>query len=83
MAVYIRFFPDTSIDYWLVKTFIAFTFSFTFNISHLKNQAFDPGDVLNLYESTAGYMLAVLRLVAWGVFLISCCNFLINRDWSF
>lgn len=34
-------------------------------------QAFDPGQVLNLYESPAGFGLAGLRCIAWGAFMIS------------
>ncbi|XP_052873176.1 transmembrane protein 145-like [Anopheles cruzii] len=34
-------------------------------------EAFDPGEVLNLYESPAGFGLAGLRCVAWGFFLYS------------
>ncbi len=34
-------------------------------------QAFDPGEVINLYESPAGFGLAGLRCVAWGAFMIS------------
>lgn len=35
-------------------------------------KAFDPGDVLNLYESAAGYSLAGLRCFAWAFFMIAC-----------
>ncbi|XP_035794114.1 uncharacterized protein LOC118467576 [Anopheles albimanus] len=35
-------------------------------------EAFDPGEVLNLYESPAGFGLAGLRCVGWGFFLYSC-----------
>lgn len=35
-------------------------------------QAFDPGDVLNLYESGPGYGIAGLRCFSWGFFLIAC-----------
>ncbi|XP_055532775.1 transmembrane protein 145-like isoform X2 [Wyeomyia smithii] len=35
-------------------------------------EAFDPGDVLNLYESPAGFGLAGLRCVGWGFFIYSC-----------
>lgn len=46
------------------------------NIYHIKFllvdwQAFDPGEVLNLYESPAGFGLAGLRVGAWGAFTIS------------
>lgn len=34
-------------------------------------QAFDPGEVLNLYESPAGFGLAGLRCVAWAAFMFS------------
>ncbi|XP_031628165.1 transmembrane protein 145-like [Contarinia nasturtii] len=34
-------------------------------------EAFDPGEVLNLYESPAGFGLALLRCVAWCVFMMS------------
>lgn len=34
-------------------------------------QAFDPGEVLNLYESPAGFGLAGLRGIAWVAFIIS------------
>lgn len=34
-------------------------------------QAFDPGEVLNLYESPAGFGLAGLRCVSWGFFIFS------------
>lgn len=37
----------------------------------LNDQAFDPGEVLNLYESPAGFGLAGLRCIAWGAFMIS------------
>ena len=33
-------------------------------------QAFDPGDVLNLYESAAGYSLAGMRCFAWVFFIL-------------
>lgn len=36
------------------------------------SQAFDPGEVLNLYESPAGFGLAGLRCVSWGFFIYSC-----------
>ena len=39
-------------------------------IQHFQ-QAFDPGEVLNLYESPAGFGLAGLRLGAWFGFMIS------------
>ncbi|CRL08386.1 CLUMA_CG021397, isoform A [Clunio marinus] len=35
-------------------------------------EAFDPGEVLNLYESAAGYALAGLRCFGWAFFVISC-----------
>ncbi|KFB47460.1 hypothetical protein ZHAS_00015408 [Anopheles sinensis] len=35
-------------------------------------EAFDPGEVLNLYESPAGFGLAGLRCVGWGFFMYSC-----------
>lgn len=34
-------------------------------------QAFDPGEVLNLYESPAGFGLVGLRCVAWSAFMVS------------
>lgn len=34
-------------------------------------QAFDPGEVLNLYESPAGFGLAALRCIGWAAFMIS------------
>ncbi|XP_055304371.1 transmembrane protein 145-like isoform X2 [Sitodiplosis mosellana] len=34
-------------------------------------EAFDPGEVLNLYESPAGFGLSLLRCVSWCVFMIS------------
>ncbi|KAG0724907.1 Transmembrane protein 145 [Chionoecetes opilio] len=37
-----------------------------------EQQVFDPGEVLYLYESPAGYGLIVLRLLAWLMFLYSC-----------
>lgn len=36
-----------------------------------KLQAFDPGEVLNLYESPAGFGLAGLRCISWCAFMIS------------
>lgn len=42
------------------------------NIQFCRFQAFDPGDVLNLYESAAGYSLAGLRCFAWAFFMIAC-----------
>ncbi|XP_037035543.1 transmembrane protein 145-like [Bradysia coprophila] len=36
-----------------------------------QSQAFDPGEVLNLYESPAGFGLAGLRGIAWAAFIIS------------
>lgn len=36
-----------------------------------QSEDFDPGEVLNLYESPAGFGLCGLRLVAWLAFLIS------------
>ncbi|XP_050708889.1 transmembrane protein 145-like, partial [Eriocheir sinensis] len=33
---------------------------------------FDPGEVLYLYESPAGYGLVALRLQVWLIFLYSC-----------
>jgi Rhodopsin-like GPCR transmembrane domain len=33
---------------------------------------FDPGEVLNLYESPAGFGLVLLRGCAWVVFMVSC-----------
>ncbi|XP_058833106.1 transmembrane protein 145-like [Topomyia yanbarensis] len=35
-------------------------------------EAFDPGEVLNLYESPAGFGLAGLRCVSWAFFIYSC-----------
>ncbi|XP_055627120.1 transmembrane protein 145-like [Toxorhynchites rutilus septentrionalis] len=35
-------------------------------------EAFDPGEVLNLYESPAGFGLAGLRCVSWCFFIYSC-----------
>ncbi|XP_053690381.1 transmembrane protein 145-like [Sabethes cyaneus] len=35
-------------------------------------EAFDPGEVLNLYESPAGFGLAGLRCVSWLFFIYSC-----------
>lgn len=32
---------------------------------------FDPGEVLYLYESPAGYALIILRIVAWCMFVYS------------
>ncbi|XP_063887893.1 transmembrane protein 145-like isoform X2 [Scylla paramamosain] len=37
-----------------------------------EQQVFDPGEVLYLYESPAGYGLVALRLLAWLMFLYSC-----------
>ncbi|KAJ6642219.1 Transmembrane protein [Pseudolycoriella hygida] len=37
-----------------------------------QSQAFDPGEVVNLYESPAGFALAGLRCLAWCAFMISC-----------
>ncbi|XP_045106341.1 transmembrane protein 145-like [Portunus trituberculatus] len=37
-----------------------------------EQQVFDPGEVLYLYESPAGYALVGLRLLAWLMFLYSC-----------
>lgn len=34
-------------------------------------EAFDPGEVLNLYESPAGFGLSLLRCVSWCVFMVS------------
>lgn len=36
-----------------------------------QSEDFDPGEVLNLYESPAGFGLCGLRLIAWIAFLIS------------
>jgi hypothetical protein len=52
------------------STFLVTTSLFTLYSQHLK--AFDPGDVLNLYESAAGYALAGLRCFCWAFFMISC-----------
>lgn len=32
-------------------------------------QFFDPGEVLYLYESPAGYGLVILRILAWTLFI--------------
>lgn len=37
-------------------------------------QAFDPGEVLNLYESPAGFCLAGLRFVSWITFISSIAS---------
>lgn len=37
-------------------------------------ETFDPGEVLNLYESPAGVAHAALRLGAWGAFAIATVN---------
>lgn len=37
-------------------------------------ETFDPGEVLNLYESPAGIALASLRLGAWAAFCVSTVN---------
>lgn len=34
-------------------------------------EAFDPGEVLNLYESPAGFGLSVLRSISWAAFMTS------------
>lgn len=34
-------------------------------------QVFDPGEVLYLYESPAGYGLIILRIAAWCMFIYS------------
>lgn len=34
-------------------------------------EAFDPGEVLNLYESPAGFGLSVLRCISWCFFMLS------------
>lgn len=34
-------------------------------------EAFDPGEVLNLYESPAGFGLSVLRSISWSAFMVS------------
>lgn len=36
-----------------------------------REEVFDPGEVLNLYESPAGLAISGLRCGAWGAFLIS------------
>lgn len=36
-----------------------------------QSEAFDPGEVLNLYESPAGFGLSLLRCISWCVFMIS------------
>ncbi|XP_064122889.1 transmembrane protein 145-like isoform X2 [Macrobrachium nipponense] len=37
-----------------------------------EQKVFDPGEVLYLYESPAGYGLVVLRCLAWIMFLYAC-----------
>ncbi|KAK4321562.1 hypothetical protein Pmani_007633 [Petrolisthes manimaculis] len=37
-----------------------------------EQQMFDPGEVLYLYESPAGYGLIALRMLAWVMFLYAC-----------
>ncbi|XP_050728872.1 transmembrane protein 145-like isoform X2 [Eriocheir sinensis] len=37
-----------------------------------EQNVFDPGEVLYLYESPAGYGLVALRMLAWVMFLYSC-----------
>lgn len=37
-------------------------------------ETFDPGEVLNLYESPAGVAHAVLRIGAWGAFVVATVN---------
>lgn len=37
----------------------------------LLSQFFDPGEVLYLYESPAGYGLIGLRIIAWWMFIYS------------
>jgi hypothetical protein len=34
-------------------------------------QFFDPGEVLYLYESPPGYVLIILRVIAWWMFMYS------------
>lgn len=34
-------------------------------------EAFDPGEVLNLYESPAGFGLSLLRCISWCAFMVS------------
>ncbi|CAH0382990.1 unnamed protein product [Bemisia tabaci] len=45
---------------------------FTYTLLFIyEKQLFDPGEVLYLYESPAGYGLIALRLIAWWIFLYS------------
>lgn len=36
-----------------------------------QSEAFDPGEVLNLYESPAGFGLVGLRVGSWGAFMFA------------
>ncbi|XP_055839460.1 transmembrane protein 145-like [Episyrphus balteatus] len=39
-----------------------------------REEVFDPGEVLNLYESPGGLGIALLRCGSWGAFLVSIIN---------
>lgn len=45
---------------------------FQFSLYICQSEIFDPGLVLYIYESTPGYGLIALKLIAWVVFTIRC-----------
>ncbi|XP_026476333.1 transmembrane protein 145-like [Ctenocephalides felis] len=47
------------------------TYVITYFILYAQSEKFDPGEVLYLYESVAGFGLCGLRIVAWGIFICS------------
>lgn len=58
---------------WLM-IFISLTAFFQMSLFIYQFEGFDPGQVLYIYESPAGYFLIALKLIAWFVFITRCCK---------
>ncbi|XP_012232288.1 transmembrane protein 145-like [Linepithema humile] len=58
---------------WLM-VFIGLTAFFQMSLFIYQFEGFDPGQVLYIYESPAGYFLIALKLIAWFVFITRCCK---------
>lgn len=56
---------------WLI-VFIGITAFFQMSLFIYQFEGFDPGQVLYIYESPAGYFLIALKLIAWCVFITRC-----------
>lgn len=56
---------------WLLF-YVCLNSFFQFSLYIYQSDMFDPGLVLYIYESPPGYMLIILKLIAWIVFSLRC-----------